>query len=207
MHPNQTFRRTDKGVALSFARDRTFGTLAVSTQGAPLISHVPFLLAEDGTTADLHLVRSNPIARVCGNATPVTLAVTGPDAYISPDWYGIDDQVPTWNYVAVHLVGMLRPLPVDDLPDLLARQSAAYEARLPGKAPWTMDKMSAETMAKFLRMILPFRLEIAEVQSTYKLGQNKDDTARQAAADMVETGLGSELGHLARLMRHPPDAE
>ncbi|SNS98992.1 FMN-binding negative transcriptional regulator [Antarctobacter heliothermus] len=204
MHPNQTFRRTEQSLALTFARDRAFANLTVSTQGAPLIAHVPFLLAEDGATADLHLVRSNPIARACTRQTPATLAVTGPDAYISPDWYGIDDQVPTWNYVAVHLTGTLRPLPVSDLPDLLARQSAAYESRLPGKAPWTMDKMSAETKARFLRMILPFRMDILEVQSTYKLGQNKDDTVRLAAADAVETGFGSELGQLAQLMRTPP---
>ncbi|WP_323770781.1 FMN-binding negative transcriptional regulator [Antarctobacter sp.] len=206
MHPNQTFRRTDQALALSFARDRTFGALSASTGGAPLMAHVPFLLSGDGTKADLHFVRSNPIVRACGAAMPVTLAVTGPDGYISPDWYGIDDQVPTWNYVAVHLIGTLRPLPIDDLPDLLARQSAAYEARLTGKAPWTMDKMSAETKARFLRMILPFRLEIAEVQSTFKLGQNKDDAVRQSAADAVETGFGSELTHLARHMRTPPDA-
>ena len=31
--------------------------------GTPLISHVPFVLGEDGESAELHLVRSNPIAR------------------------------------------------------------------------------------------------------------------------------------------------
>lgn len=206
MHPNQSFRRTDQSMALEFARERSFGMLTGSTDGAPVIAHVPFLLAEDGKTAELHLVRSNPMAHSCTGPMAVTLAVSGPDAYVSPDWYGIDDQVPTWNYVAVHLIGTLLPLPVDALQDLLARQSAAYETRLAGKAPWTMDKMSAETKARFLRVILPFRLEIAEVQSTFKLGQNKDGTARQAAADAVETGFGSELGHLAQYMRTPPDA-
>ncbi len=203
MHPNATFRRTDAALAQSFARDRGFGLLTTSTDGAPLIAHVPFLLAESGTEADLHLVRSNPIARACGDGMAATMAVSGPDGYISPDWYGIDDQVPTWNYIAVHLIGTLRPLPVDDLADLLARQSAAYEARL-SKAPWTMEKMSAETKDRFLRMILPFRLEIAEVQSTFKLGQNKDTAVRLAAADSVASGLGSELDQLARLMRAPP---
>lgn len=207
MHPNKTFRRTDEGLARSYAHDRAFGLLAVSTDGAPLIAHVPFLLAESGTEADLHLVRSNPIARACGDGMPATLAVSGPDGYISPDWYGIDDQVPTWNYVAVHLIGTLRPLPTDDLEALLVSQSATFEERLLPKAPWTLDKMNADTKARLLRMILPFRLEIAEVQSTFKLGQNKDDTVRLAAADAVDTGFGSELDQLARLMRTPPNAD
>ncbi|MGP6089707.1 FMN-binding negative transcriptional regulator [Antarctobacter jejuensis] len=207
MHPNKTFRQTDEAQALPFARDRAFGLLTVSNAAAPLIAHVPFLLSESATEADLHLVRSNPIARACGDGLPATMAVSGPDGYISPDWYGIDDQVPTWNYVAVHLTGTLRPLPASDLEDLLTRQSAAYEARLPGKAPWTMDKMSAETRARFLRMILPFRLEITDVQSTFKLNQNKDDAVRLAAADAVATGFGSELERLAQLMQAPPKPE
>jgi transcriptional regulator len=111
--------------------------------------------------------------------------------------------VPTWNYVAVQFTGEVHPCPPETLEDLLARQSAALESFLP-KTPWTMDKMSAETKARFLRMILPFRLEVAEVQSTFKLNQNKPDHARMRAARAVEEGFGSDLMALADLMRQPP---
>ncbi|MBY6163920.1 FMN-binding negative transcriptional regulator [Mameliella alba] len=204
MHPNPAFRQTETETALSVVRDRAFGMLALSTDGAPLISHVPFLLSEAGTEAHLHLVRSNPIARACRTPRPATLAVSGADGYVSPDWYGVEDQVPTWNYVAVHLTGVLHPLPIQELEPVLAAQSAAYEGRLIGKAPWTMDKMSADTKAKFLRMILPFRLEIAGVESTFKLNQNKEADARLNAAQSVSSGFGSELDQLARLMQKPP---
>ncbi|SMX46512.1 FMN-binding negative transcriptional regulator [Maliponia aquimaris] len=204
MHPNPTFRQTAAQEALSLARTRGFGLLALSAQGAPLLSHVPFLLSDDGTQARLHLVRSNPICRACAQPLAATLAVSGPDGYISPDWYGLDDQVPTWNYLAVHLTGTLHPLPIEDLEPMLADQSAAFEARLQPKPPWTMDKMTADTRTRFLRMILPFRLQIDDVQSTFKLNQNKPDAARHAAADSVQTGLGSDLAALARWMRTPP---
>lgn len=202
MHPNPAFRQGDTRRALTMAQDRGFGLLLLSSTGAPLIAHVPFLLAQDGTEADLHLVRSNPICRACQTPQPATIAVNGPDGYISPDWYGIEDQVPTWNYVAVHLTGILHPLPMAELEPMLARQSAAYESRLE-KSPWTMDKMSDETKARFLRMILPFRLRITEVNSTYKLNQNKPAAARDAAASSVTNGLGSDLDGLSRLMRTP----
>ena len=45
------------------------------------------------------------MARAIANGAAVRLIVEGPEGYISPDWYGVADQVPTWNYVAVHLVG------------------------------------------------------------------------------------------------------
>ncbi|MDJ0823463.1 MAG: FMN-binding negative transcriptional regulator [Paracoccaceae bacterium] len=206
MHPNPIFRKTATDLSLNFARDRGFGVLAISTEGAPHLSHVPFLLSETGDHADLHLVRSNPIARTVRDRAAARLDVLGPDGYISPDWYGIDDQVPTWNYVAVSLTGTLRALPLEALEPMLERQSAAYESRL-AKTPWTMDKMTADTKARFLRMILPFRLEIADVQSTWKLGQNKPDAARHGAASAVPTGLGSGLEALAALMDTPLDAD
>jgi len=39
------------------------------------------------------------------------LIVSGRDAHVSPDRYGLPDQVPTWNKVAVHLRGHLHPQP------------------------------------------------------------------------------------------------
>ena len=38
--------------------------------------------------------------------------------------------------------------------------------------------MSDETKGRFLRMILPFRLHIDQVDSTFKLNQNKPADAR-----------------------------
>ncbi len=206
MHPNPIFRKTARDTALAFVRERAFGILAVSTEAAPLMAHVPFLLSEDGQSAGLHLVRSNPICRACADGVPARLEVSGPDGYVSPDWYGIDDQVPTWNYVAVAFTGRLVAQPVETLDALLAAQSAAYEARLP-KAPWTMDKLTTDTHARFLRMILPFRFEIEDMQSTWKLNQNKPDAARAAAAAAMPGGIGQELEALARLMQDPPAAD
>ena len=204
MHPNPAFRGAGPDRNIAFARSRAFGVLAVSTQGAPLLSHVPFLLAEDGSTADLHLVRSNPIVRARSGWGGARIAVSGPDGYISPDWYGVADQVPTWNYVAVHLTGRLEPLPDGDLPELLGRQSAFFETHLAPKPPWNMAKMSQEALAKMLRMIVPFRFHVDDIQGTWKLSQNKPDAVRLAAASHADgVDLGSETGQLAGLMRNP----
>jgi len=201
MHPNPTFRGVPSDHSVNFARDRGFGTLCLNGDEGPILSHVPFILSEDGKTADLHLVRSNPIARMGGGAA--VIAVSGPDGYISPDWYGVDDQVPTWNYVAVHLRGTLSPLPQDTLAELLDRQSAHFESRLLPKPAWMPAKMTPEVLGKMMRAILPFRMNVTKIDSTWKLGQNKPEQVRLAAADKVETGLGAELAELAALMRDP----
>lgn len=166
-----------------------------------MLAHVPFLLSEDGAAAELHLVRSNPIARALKDTMPARIAVTGADSYISPDWYGVADQVPTWNYVAVHLTGILELRPQDELRHLLDRQSAIYEDRLLPKAPWKTAKMTPDVLDKMMRMIVPCRMQITGVDGTWKLGQNKPDAVREAAAEQVKAyGFGNETDILAALM-------
>ncbi len=199
MHPNPAFRSETAQRHLAFARERAFGSLTVSADPLPLLSHVPFLISDDGTSADLHLVRSNPIARM--GETKAVIMVAGPDGYVSPDWYETDDQVPTWNYVAVELQGVLTPLPPEMLRDTLDRQSAAFEQRLAPKPPWTMAKMTPDAMARMMRQIVPFRLHFETIDGTWKLNQNKPDEVRLKAADRVEAGFGQDLSALAKLMK------
>ena len=197
MHTNPAFRQAPEAQNLAFAAARGFGTLALNGAEGPLLSHIPFLL-RDGA-ALIHLTRSNPIAR----AAPAVLAITGPDSYISPDWYGVEDQVPTWNYVAVHLRGRFEPLPPESLAPMLDDLSAHFEALLAPKPAWTSAKMSPGAMERLMRMILPFRLVIETVDGTWKLGQNKtpdqragavaglrgwpEQAARSLLADLMET--------------------
>jgi transcriptional regulator len=202
MHPNAIFRKATSAANLQFARARGFGVLAVSTDGAPLLSHVPFIVSEDGATLDLHLVRSNPIVRrlmsrtidarsIHGRTIDASIAVSGPDAYISPDWYAATDQVPTWNYVAVHLTGLLEMRPAEELHNLLARQSNVFETQLAPKPPWTIGKMTPDALDKMMRMIVPVRLTLVGVDGTWKLSQNKPDDMRERAAHSLQA-LGSK---------------
>ncbi len=162
MHPNPVFRKTEIVQNLAFARDRSFGTLSINAEDGPLIAHVPFQVSDDGRYLEAHLVRSNPIARTLKEPQKAVVAVSGGDGYISPDWYGVPDQVPTWNYVAVHLTGTLSRLPQDTMREMLDRQSAAIEEQLLPKTPWKTDKMTPEVLESMMRMI-SYRSKIPEI--------------------------------------------
>ncbi len=202
MHPNPVCRTAEARQNLDFARDRGFGVLALGGDGVPLLAHVPFVIDEDGGTLELHLMRSNPVARTLGRPAPAVLAVNGPDGYVSPDWYGVDDQVPTWNYVAVHLSGTIEALPEADLHGLLDRLSGEFERRLLPKPPWDSAKMDAGALARLMRMIVPARMRIESVDGTWKLSQNKAGAVRLRAADRIAAqGIGAGTRDLAALMR------
>ena len=203
MHPNPAFRQSPRERNVAFARARGFGILTVNGPDGPLAAHVPFLLTSDATHAELHLARSNPIARA-GLPAPALLAVSGPDAYVSPDWYGphdlVPDQVPTWNYIAVHLRGVLEPLPDEALRPHADALSAEHEGRITGKHPWTSAKMTEGAMPRMMRMILPFRFRVLSVDGTWKLNQNKPADVRARAADALAKGDPSAQA-IAALMR------
>ena len=202
MHPNPVYHSATEAQNLAFARGRGFGVLAVAGDPVPMLSHVPFLVSGDGSQVDLHLVRSNPIVQALHRAQPARIAVSGPDSYVSPDWYGMPDQVPTWNYVAVHLTGTLELRPQDELRGLLDQLSAEFESRLAPKLPWTADKMPSEALERMMRMIVPCRMAVTAIDGTWKLAQNKPEAVRQRAADRVATeGIGSGRAALADLMR------
>ena len=206
MHPNPVFRKETGERNIAFARKRSFGTLAVNGEAGPLLSHIPFNLSEDGSYLEAHLVRSNPILRLLDEPCPVVVAVSGSDAYVSPDWYGVADQVPTWNYVAIHLRGTLKRLPDEELHPVLECLSENFESRLSPKKPWTIAKMDQEAYQRMLRQIVPVAMDITTIDGTWKLSQNKPDEVRLAAASGLAAtdagvGIGSETEVLVSLMR------
>ncbi|MGI9521201.1 MAG: FMN-binding negative transcriptional regulator [Hyphomicrobiaceae bacterium] len=80
-----------------------------SAPDAPTACHVPFLVLEqsDGQLQiELHVARANQIhSCIQGDGVKALLICQGPDAYVSPDWLGLPDQVPTWTYTVVHVTG------------------------------------------------------------------------------------------------------
>lgn len=226
MHPNPAFRETPQARILAFARERGFGQISANGPEGPLAAQAPFEVlgdAGDPATGEIrarfHLARSNPLARAMaaagGDGLPALLAVSGPDAYVSPNWYGdTPDQVPTWNYVAAHLRGAARLLGAEELRPHLDRVSAAFEERIAaetGARPWRVDKMSDDAFARMARQIVPAELRVERVEGTWKLNQNKPAGARQGAAaalaDLGAAAVGSAgAAEIARLMRADPSA-
>ena len=201
MHPSKLFRAPTKETNISFVRERSFGALVVVDESKPLISHIPFQLSEDGARLEAHLIASNSILQTLNSPQKATMIVSGGDAYVSPDWYGVDEQVPTWNYVAAHLTGVLRKLEPEDLRGVLERLSKNLEDRLLPKPSWKLDKLSDQTFDKLSRQIVPVAMEIKQIEATWKLSQNKSKEVRAGAvAGMHDAPIGHNVLEICELM-------
>lgn len=192
MHPNGAFHWQDAAEMLAFVAKVSFATICVD---GPAMVHAPLLVAAPDRLL-FHVSRSNPAApRLEGRAIA---SVLGPDFYVSPDWYGVPDQVPTWNYVAVEAEGPLRRLDEGELPALLDGLSEAEESRLAPKPAWTPAKMSEGRFDAMLKAIAGFELQVEALRGTRKLGQNKGREQQARVADAL-AALGRD--EAARLMR------
>ena len=190
MHPNAAFRWENRDAMRALAKDIGFGMLFLNTPDGPHVAHLPFVFLDDDRIG-FHMARNNAIARYLDGAEAL-FVINGPDGYISPDYYGIPDQVPTWNYVAVELVGSVVKM---DEAALIAQSDALshhQESKLAPKPVWTRAKMADGMFEKMLRGIYGFEMHITTWRSTLKLGQNKADAVRIAAADGAE-----EAGNIA----------
>jgi transcriptional regulator len=203
MYTPPSFKQ-DRAASLAFAEERGFGTVCAWNGTRPIASSLPFYLrhAGDGTVEALfHVARQNPLAKLADGTTPWLLAVNGPDAYVSADWYVSPDQVPTWLYQSVHLTGTVRVLSDDELAVQIDTLSAKFENWLLPKKPWTSAKMTAARLEAMKKAIVGFVMKVEEVEGSFKLNQHKSEADYAAVAGALERRTDTGSQRIADLMR------
>jgi transcriptional regulator len=183
MHPNRKFHIADREAMAALVRELGFGVLFVPTADGLRAVHVPVLL--DGDRLRFHASRGNAVHATLAAGARALFVATGPHAYISPEWYGVDDRVPTWNYVAVELEGSVRPLDSEALGRFLDDLSADQEARLAPKPAWTRAKMSEGRFEGLVKSITGFEMQVEAWRGTAKVDQDKPQAVRDRIADAL----------------------
>jgi transcriptional regulator len=196
VHPDPKFRWRDEGELRAFVAARRFGMLFAQTADGPAVAHVPAVWLDERRIG-FHLSRGNRLAAHIDGARAL-FVVNGPHGYVSPDWYGLEDQVPTWNYVAAELEGDVQALPVEALPGLIDALSLDSEARLAPKSVWTRNKMAPGLFDRMTGAIIGYQMTVTDWRGTRKLGQNKPAAARAAAADGMAAAGDQPIAALMR---------
>lgn len=97
---------TDQQEAISFMQRYSFATLVTVLNGVANATHLPFVVEQRGNKIVLisHMAKANPQAKELLNGKPLVIFAE-PHAYISTKHYEHEQNVPTWNYIAVHAYG------------------------------------------------------------------------------------------------------
>jgi transcriptional regulator len=196
--------KAEPAASLGFAEARGFGTVCAWDGSKPVASSLPFILTsgDDGTPqAAFHVARHNPLLKLADGKSRWLMAVTGSDAYVSPDWYASPDQVPTWLYQAVHLSGAVRTMSDHELGPHLDALSAKFESWLAPKPPWTSSKVTPARLDTLKKAIVGLVMSVDEVEGSFKLNQHKSDVDHAAIATALASQTDAGARQIAQLMR------
>lgn len=143
-----------------------FATLVSAATGPAHITHLPLLLDNFGEALIGHLARVNPHAAVLP-AVPATAIFHGPHAFVSRHWYRDPaDNVPTWNYAAVHVTGTPKLLDEAATRAAVLQLAARFE-------PQDGPAIREEKLSALLGGIVAFALPLDRMEVKLKLSQNK----------------------------------
>lgn len=205
MHPARLFHQTDDAALAALVAERGLALVIGVVDGAPRVAQAPVVLT--GRLLRFHLSRGNTLtAALSTPGARALVVVAGPDAYVSPDWYGLEDQVPTWNYLSVEMEGPVEVLDTDGATSVLDDLSDRFEATLAPKPAWTRHKMTPGRFEAMLAMIVAFELRIERFEGTWKLSQNKPPEAVAGAAAALETRDDPAARDIAARMRQAASA-
>src|SRR4051812_14263478 len=121
-----------------FIRENGFAILFSELDGKPWATHIPLILSKDATRLTGHVSRANRQWKNFENGKEVLAVFSGPHAYISSSWYD-HENVPTWNYIAVHVTGNIRTIEGEALLDHLKELVDQYEINSPN--PVSVERM------------------------------------------------------------------
>lgn len=205
MYIPPAFEQTDQNKLHEFIEANSFGLLISSHEGEPFATHLPFLLERDAASSGRligHVARANPQWRDLDGQTVLSV-FSGPHAYVSPTWYGSEDVVPTWNYVAVHVYGTCRVVhDPDELTSIVTAAVARFERSLP--QPWSLDTTTTY-FQKHVRGIVGFRIEISRLEGKWKLNQNHSLERRERVMGALAASKDPDATEIARLMAELPE--
>lgn len=171
MYTPKHFQNTDFNSIKDFIRHNSFGTLVTQADHKMVATHIPLELSPDETKLLGHVSRANPQWKNFSGSAEVMAIFMGPHAYISSSWYD-HENVPTWNYIAVHVYGKISIIEGEQLYQSLKHLVDKYEAN--SENPVSVEKMSADYVSKSLKGLVGFEIAISSMEGARKLSQNRD---------------------------------
>jgi len=203
------FRVEDRVAALAFMRANPFAILISAMEEGPFATHLPVIIreADDHVLLRGHVAKANPHWRYLQGQPSCLMIFHGPHAYVSASNYEARENVPTWNYGAVHAYGSARVFSAPNellrvLQELIPTFESAYAEQ------WA--SLSQAYRGRMLNHIVGVEISVTKLEAKFKLSQNRtaqeqanvmaslasspDTTVSGTARLMQELGLGIKKG-------------
>lgn len=182
-------------------KNNSFGILINTTQGRLWATHIPMELTVNDKGEDVlvgHVSKGNKQWKAFKEGKEVLVIFQGPHAYVSSTWYN-HENVPTWNYVAVHIYGSVSILKGQALYNALKRLMNTYETRT--KTNLKIEDLPEKLVKKEMRGIVGFEIKIEDIKAAFKLSQNRDDESYENVVNALEVSEHQHETAIAKYMK------
>ncbi|MEP7263092.1 MAG: FMN-binding negative transcriptional regulator [Bacteroidota bacterium] len=198
MYIPKIYRNDDVSEILEFIRKNGFAQLISVVDNIPFASHLPVMLksADDKHLLHGHMTRGNPQWKSLSGQKAL-LIFNGPHSYISASWYD-HVNVPTWNYIAVHVYGTMRIIDGDELYASLKILTDHYEASQ--NKPITVEGME-DYVRKQMKGIVGFEMKVEKLEGKWKMSQNRDEKNHAAIIHQLEQINDADANDVAAVMK------
>jgi transcriptional regulator len=198
MYIPKHFEQTDKTKSIAFMQAFNFALLISVKDELPIATHLPFVIEERNNEIILtsHLSKANEQWKTFANKD-VLVVFSEPHAYISPTLYEKQQNVPTWNYVAVHAYAKIKILESNEEKlQVLHKQMQTFESNYIEQ----FNSLDKKYISDLLNGIVAFEMLVTKLQSKEKLSQNKTNAERKNIKQHLEESDNTTHQSLGKMM-------
>lgn len=201
MYVPKEFSVNEQSQIDAFISDNPFVTLITNaTDGFPIATHIPVVANKinDQWILEGHLALANKQAQEITANQNALCTILGSDAYISSSLYS-HENVPTWNYQAVHLYGHLTKLNEQELDTHLEELVHHFEKNRDKALEFA--NFSSKMVESYKKEIIGFRLHSKKIEAAFKLSQTRSETDSKAIINDLESCPYSGAKEIAQKMK------
>jgi transcriptional regulator len=193
-------KESDPKALLDFMKRYSFATMVTAGNSGPVATHVPFVVEERNGKIFLstHIARANDQWRDFEDRR-VLVIFHEPHAYVSASFYDSKEDVPTWNYVAVHAYGTARIVSGrEEIESLFLKTFDYYDPSF--LEQWKND-LADEYKESLIARIVACEIEVTDLQGKKKLSQNYSADEVRRISDALSRSANMQEKTIGEMMR------
>ncbi len=201
MYIPDIYKNENRSEILRFIEENSFAILVNQSNSKINATHIP-LFIEESTNNQLilsgHISKLNPQSENFAENGNVLAIFSGAHSYISSSWYD-HEEVPTWNYLAVHVEGKIEIL--DKEQTLLHLENLVNKYEKNSENPISTKSLSEKTMRQ-ANGILAFNILVENIDAVKKLSQGKNETTKKSIISQLEKSENEDARIIANEMKN-----
>ena len=203
MYIPDLYKNKNQQEITQFLLENSFGILVNRTNGKLWATHIPLELEQTNDGKSIlfgHISKENPQWESFESDANVLAIFSGPHSYVSSSWYE-KENVPTWNYIAVHVYGKIKIIEGEAVITSLKKLTDKYEAH--SENPVRIENLSEKTMRQ-ASGIVAFEIEIDTIEAVKKMSQNRNEKDYHNVISELEKTEKANSKEVAAIMKKCP---